>query len=193
MKWIKKIIRNLLYKPYGIKFFGEGSTILFPRKLLNIKHIEIGNNVFIHKHANLFPITSDHGNNFSPIVKIGHNVYIGQYFHMHAMSKVVIEDGCVISDNVYISGASHGFDPNGGHIMKQPLNFADVEIKMNTFIGRNVFISQGVTLGMHCVVGANSVVTKSFPDYSMIAGSPAKLIKKYDVLNQAWIRVNEKN
>ncbi len=55
-----------------------------------------------------------------------------------------------------------------------------VIIEDECFIGANVCILNGVKLGKHCVVGANSVVTKSFPDFSVIAGNPAKILKYLD-------------
>ena len=105
------------------------------------------------------------------------------------MSKVVIENGCVLSERVYISDASHGLDPKAGPILEQMLICkGEVHIQENTFIGYGACILPGVTLGKNCVVGINSVVTHSFPDYSMVAGAPAKLIKMYSEKQQAWVK-----
>lgn len=53
----------------------------------------------------------------------------------------------------------------------------EILVSEECFIGAHSFILKGVNLGKHCIVGANSVVTKSFPPYSVIAGTPAKLIR----------------
>lgn len=67
-------------------------------------------------------------------------------------------------------------------------------------IGRNSWLGYGcvifsatglLEIGRNCVVGANSVVTRSFPDYSVIAGNPAKLVKTYDPARRDWIRVKD--
>ena len=63
----------------------------------------------------------------------------------------------------------------------------------NVFLGFGVKVMPNIKLGDWCIVGAGSVVTKSFPEYSMIAGNPAKLIKKYDLNLNKWIGINEFN
>lgn len=150
--------------------------------------MSMGDNTFIHKASNILMITEDKGKTFTPHLEIGNDVYIGRFFHLHCMSNIVIGDGCVFSDNVFISGASHGVDPDKGHIMEQQLTYDNIQIGKNTFVGRGVFISPGVTLGKNCVVGANSVVTKSFDSYTMIGGMPARVLKRYDHVKKEWVK-----
>jgi acetyltransferase-like isoleucine patch superfamily enzyme len=106
------------------------------------------------------------------------------------IDTICIDDGCVLSEYVYMTDLFHGFDPTKGLIMSQDLiSKGSVKIGESSFIGYRACIMPGVTLGKHCVVGANSVVTKSFPDYSMIAGSPARLIKTFSFEKQDWVSV----
>ena len=58
-----------------------------------------------------------------------------------------------------------------------------------TWIGTNVVRVGNIQIGKHCVIGANSVVTKDIPDYSVAAGIPAKVIKRYDFEEEEWVRV----
>lgn len=191
IKYIKKIIKDILFRPRGLKYFGSNSYIKRPFLINGRKSITIGENSFIHKNSEIIAIQEDNGIKFNPQIEIGNNVYIGQSFHMHTMSNLFIGNGCAFSDNVYISGASHGYNPNEGLIMEQALTYKDIKIDKNCFIGRNVFLSPGVELGENCVVGANSVVTKSFPSYSMIGGIPAKLLKQYSIEKNEWKRTND--
>lgn len=56
-----------------------------------------------------------------------------------------------------------------------------------SWIGTNVVVVGNVHIGKHCVIGANSVVTKNIPDYSIAVGVPAKVVKKYDFIENKWI------
>jgi acetyltransferase-like isoleucine patch superfamily enzyme len=74
--------------------------------------------------------------------------------------------------------------------MSQPLHSkGPIVIGPDCFLGYRAVIMPGVTLGRHCVVGANAVVTRSFPDFSMVVGSPARLIKRYDPQSREWVTI----
>lgn len=60
---------------------------------------------------------------------------------------------------------------------------------IGTWIGTNAVIVGNVHVGKNCVIGANSVVTKDIPDYCVVAGVPATIIRKYDELSNSWLRV----
>jgi acetyltransferase-like isoleucine patch superfamily enzyme len=66
-----------------------------------------------------------------------------------------------------------------------------VVIGRSCFLGFRVAVMPGVTLGEHCVVGANSTVTRSFPAYSMIGGSPARILKRYSQTLGRWVSAKE--
>ena len=119
-------------------------------------------------------------------------MYIGGYCQIHAVSNISIGNGCVLSEYVYLADGAHGMDPNKGLIMNQELSSkGTVIIGDNTFIGFGATVLPGVVIGRNCVIGARTVVTKSCPDYSMLAGSPAKIIRKFDFATGEWVPVND--
>ena len=150
--------------------------------------VSVGNNTTIGYDCYIAPTQSYAGESFSPQITIGQNVYIGPSLFLVSIGHVKIGDQCVLSNHVYISDAVHGIDPEAGFIMEQPLSHkGDIELGEGCFVGYRSAILPGVKLGNHCVVGIGSIVTRSFPAYSMIAGSPARLIRSYSFQKKAWI------
>lgn len=114
-------------------------------------------------------------------ISIGNNTYInGARIVSGRTARIVIGEWCAIGHNVNIIGRTHHPEHATGELGQRPTIHKDIIIGDRVWIGTNVFIREGVTLGNDCVVGANSVVTESFPDRSIIAGCPARLIRKLD-------------
>ena len=166
------------------------SKISFFSKYLNSEHIVLGQRVSIGGGSVLFPIRDYAGTSFDAKIEIADDVYIGHQSQLHCIGSLHVGRGSVISDYVYISDVAHGLLPTGGLIMAQPLETkGPVHIGENCFIGYGVAVMPGVALGSGCVVAARAVVTKSFPPYSMLVGSPPRMVKTFDFEKDAWVAV----
>ncbi|WP_278020425.1 hypothetical protein [Flavobacterium ginsengisoli] len=126
-------------------------------------------------------------------MKIGKNVQINDFVHITAVENVLIEDNVLIASKVYISDSSHGSykgdenDSNPNLIPKDRLLVSKpITIKENVWLGEFVSVLPGVTIGKGTIVGANSVVSKSLPEYVIAVGIPAKPIKKFNFQSQKW-------
>ncbi len=169
------------------------SRIRFPRNVQGASYVWMGDRVSIRKNSWICCIDNWEGQSFHPKLVFNNDVYIGNYACITCVLEVVFEEGVTASEHLYVADSSHGFDPKAGNIMKQPLfTKGPVRIGAHTFIGYRVAILPGVSLGRHCVVGAHSVVSRSFPDYSMIAGSPARVVKRYCHNSGTWIPATER-
>lgn len=107
-------------------------------------------------------------------VKIGKNVVIMNGFQCMSAGGLTIEDDTMISLNCTIATNNHDFYER--HI----ITCKPVHIKKNVWIGVNVTILPGVTIGNNAVVGAGAVVTKDVPENAVVVGNPARVIKYLD-------------
>jgi acetyltransferase-like isoleucine patch superfamily enzyme len=74
--------------------------------------------------------------------------------------------------------------------LQQATEGSSVRIERDSWIGANVFVLPGVTIGRHSVVGANSVVNRDIPSYSVAVGAPARVMKRYDFDLKKWVGAN---
>lgn len=185
---LRRRLKQLVHgSPRGAGAWGAGSLILFPRRIQGASRLEIGARVTIDQHSWIAAYTMYGAHSYDPVIRIGDGVTIGRYFCLTAINKVHVGADCLFSEHVYISDHSHGMDPSQGPPVEQGLESkGPVIIGENTFVGYRACILPGVILGKHCVVGANSVVTRSFPSYSMVAGAPARLIKTFKTESRTW-------
>lgn len=179
-----------LRRPLGLVALGPDSVVFRPASLSGRRRISIGARSTILPHSLIHALESYAQIPLRGTVSIGDGVYIGRHAYVVAARGIEIGSGSVLSEHVYITDLNHGFNPAAGPIMAQPLSIkGPVIIGRNCFLGYRVAVMSGVTLGDWCIVGANSVVTRSFPAYSMIGGVPARLIREYSPQSGEWLRI----
>lgn len=120
-------------------------------------------------------------------VTIGHHSVIG--LSNVIIGPATIGNHVIIAQHVVASGLNHNYTDINKPIKEQSTTTRPILIEDECWIGANVVITSGVTIGKHAVVAAGSVVTKDVPPFSVVAGNPAKLIRQYSPDHQDWIRV----
>ena len=114
-------------------------------------------------------------------IRIGGGTFLNIAVMVASMGLVEIGEHCMFANGCFVTDASHRFDdpklpvPWQGFTTKGPTRVGD-----NVWCGANVVITSGVTVGERCVIGANSVVTKDIPPFSIAAGAPAKVLRRIE-------------
>lgn len=150
------------------------------------KYIELGDLCYFGPRCRIEAYDEYKGVHYEPKIEIGRDVRVNSTCHIGAINKIVIGEQCLLGSNVMIHDHSHGrntFDESSIHPSERNLySKGAIIIGKRCWLCENVVVLANVTIGDCCVIGANSVVTKDIPSYSVAVGNPAKVvrqIKKY--------------
>jgi acetyltransferase-like isoleucine patch superfamily enzyme len=114
-------------------------------------------------------------------VIIGKGSFLNMNVMVAAERLVEIGDHCMVANGCFISDASHRFDDPSKPITWQGFESrGPTKIGDNCWLGANVVVTSGVSIGERCVIGANSVVTKDVEAFSIVAGAPARVLRKIE-------------
>lgn len=163
--------------------FGKNSIIKPFLNFSNPHYVDIGKSVNIGNSCRITVSTIFAGQKTKSKtnikIKIGNNVDIGNNTFISANNNISIGNHVIMAPNVFITDHDHGFTNIKKNLHQQALTDGGyVDIKDNVFLGVKSTVLKNVTIGKHSVVGANSVVTKDVPPFCVVAGNPAKIIKK---------------
>jgi acetyltransferase-like isoleucine patch superfamily enzyme len=157
--------------------FGPNTVLQYPVRLSGEDRIEIGESVFIG--SNCWLQTLADGNNKTCAISLGNGTSIVGGCVISAVRRVVLEENVLLARNVYISDHMHRYSDRSQPVLAQGVEkIAPVLIRRGAWLGQNVVVCSGVTIGVGSVIGANSVVNADIPDYSVAAGAPARVIKR---------------
>ena len=149
-------------------------------RLHGTKYISIGANSFFGDNFYLTTWPENAESNKDPIIKIGERCNFGSYNHITCTNKILIGNNVLTGKWVTISDNNHGDTSEETlHIPpcdRKVLSKGPVIIEDNVWIGDKATILSGVRIGEGTVIGANAVVTKDVPAYSIVIGNPMKCI-----------------
>lgn len=148
-------LRNLGFKCI-LKEFGKDSTIDYRSYIRYPSHIRTGSHTTINRGCHLFAS------------------------HYHKDVEIIIGNHVAVAPDVYFLAAGHDYTH-----LDLPDTAASIKVEDRVWIGARSIILQGVTIGEGAIVAAGSVVTKDVAPYSIVAGVPARLIKKRYIINRS--------
>ena len=162
----------------------EKLTVNNPKQSLN--NVSVGENVRIFDFVNAYNCSIDSNSKVGAFVEIQKGVTIGQNCkissHTFICEGVHIEDNCFIGHGVMFTNDLFPRSTNPDGSQQTEADWATIEtfVKKGASIGSNATILCGITIGENALVGAGAVVTKDVPKNTVVAGNPARVIKKID-------------
>jgi acetyltransferase-like isoleucine patch superfamily enzyme len=150
--------------------------------------ISIGNSVSLKKDACLNVATEDPTG--EPVIVIDDKCSIGYGTMVSAKNRIHLERDVLVGQQVLIVDHNHAYEDITVPIVRQGITEGGrIRIGQGSWIGRGsaIMCARGeLTIGRNCVVAVNSTVTRSIPDYCVVFGSPATIIRQYDPETRAW-------
>lgn len=175
---------------------GAGSLIRMPSLFHHPERLFVGEHTTIHPYCRIEIITENPHLEGPPLppedarIEVGDRVVINAFTHLGAMRRIVLGDDVGIASGVCIE--DHHYEYQGASderpLKKQPFRVAEVIVEDGVMIGEHATVLAGVRIGRNSWVGANAVVTADVPPYSIVAGVPARVIRRRDPQTGAWNR-----
>lgn len=184
--FIKRAITLFKAKANRLTLVGGGNYIGMDVKFVNRGKVELRGNVTIRPSSHLY--ANVHGSE----ITLGEGTEIGNHSTISSYNKVVFGKDVLTGSHVFVTDHNHEYADPDVPIHRQGVRCGEgdeVVIGEGSWIGTNAVIVGNVRIGRHCVIGANSVVTKDIPDCSVAVGIPARVVKRYDSLTGEWRKV----
>ena len=170
------------FNSYAFGAFGK-HNYLFDLELLNPHNIFLGIYLLINKTL----LASSKGGKLI----IGNHVAIGRFSQIYALQSIIIEDGVLMAENTLISDNTHTFTDITTPVRDQDIKpLGNVVIGSGTWIGRNVVVN-GCKIGRNCIIGAYTFLKKDIPDYCVVVGNPARIVKRYNPQSGQWEKTDK--
>jgi acetyltransferase-like isoleucine patch superfamily enzyme len=170
---------SLAVRP-GFAAFGPRSVIQLPVRLSGEGLVRVGSDVFVGAGSWIQVLEQEAPPGVEPEIVIGDGTSIAGFCVLSAACSIRIGQKVLMARNVYVADHGHAFSDIDAAVLEQGLrDVRPVEIGDGAWLGQNVFVAPGVSIGRGAVVGANSVVLSDVPDYSIAVGVPARIVRTF--------------
>ena len=174
--------------------FGSGSALLWPQGVMyNERYVRIGSETMVGPNTVIsVGIAPGQVMPTDPVISIGDRTIIGRGSHIVGHWSIEIGDDIQTGPYVYITDQNHVYEDVDKPIGIQRPVEAAVSIGSGSWLGANVIILPGTHLGEHTTVAAGAVVSGTFPERVVLAGVPARIVKRW-VPDEGWVSEHRGN
>lgn len=168
----------------------KGGSLGSHSMLRNSQYVHLGHNVKIADYFRIECYSEYLGQHLSPKLTIGDGSNIGPDFTALVADDITIGARNLFAGGVILVSENHGINPIGSDCyQKESLTTGAINIGNGCWLGQNVVVLPGVTIGERSIIGANAVVSNDIPPYSIAVGMPAKVIKRFNLDTNNWEKV----
>lgn len=176
-----------------------GLVIKLPREISHPERMHLGENVKLGPNSILKVNTGFPGgwlrhpegehvaHEFDPVLHIGDRVTATAGLQITVFERVTIDDDVMFAANVFIADGTHASERGDIPYKYQGIDpVKPIHIGRGAWLGQNVVVLPGVTIGANALIGANSVVTNDVPSSSVALGAPARVVRQWDAKSETW-------
>lgn len=185
LKFAVNAIRQLTWREFHM------SSVVAFKNYITSRCVRCGRSVYIGANCRIEGINRYNNKRYCPEIVLANGVSIQQNAHITCANRIFIGEHSAIAANVTITDINHPYLDITVPIEKQDIEVGEVYIEDGSKIYNNAVILPNVHIGKHCVIGANSVVNKDIPDYSVAVGAPARVVKRYCFETGVWRKTDE--
>lgn len=184
-RWLQRRERDAASKAWRAKNVGPGAYLDDSVQVLGWRRVRIGAQTIVSADSWL------NVNNRAvdePAIVIGANCFIGRRNFLSAGSLIRIGDYALTGVDCHFLGSDHlHATPFAPYATTGTTEGGEIVVGVNCWLGASVTVLKGVTIGFGSIIGAGSIVTRDVPPFSVAVGSPARVVKRFDVARNDWI------
>ncbi|WP_372384724.1 DapH/DapD/GlmU-related protein [Vibrio sp. BS-M-Sm-2] len=175
-------------------FYPKARLIRLPVSVRGKNNIDFGLSLTTGRYCRLDTFSTT--NSRESVLVFGENCQINDSVHIAGAKSITLGNNVLIASRVFITDHQHGSYSNQEQssafelALERRLHSKPVIIEDNVWIGEGAVILPGVKIGRNSVIGANSVVTKSVNENTIVAGNPARPIKYFDIDSEQWLAIS---
>lgn len=167
------------------------SSLITELSMITPRYIVVKEDVIIWHNCRIEGVEHYNDKWYTPTIILNKGVHIQQGVHITCADSIVIGENTCISAYTTITDINHPYDDINIPIEKQDLEVKRVNIGKDCKINNGAVILPGVNIGNHVCIGANTVVNRDIPDYSVVVGAPARIIKRFNSETQNWEKTDK--
>lgn len=196
LKYTRDLLRQYLpisllcridtFRSKGTLKIGRRSYVHPTVQILGLSNVSIGDNTCIGEHSWL---NVNHRNDKQTAIDIGSNCFVGRGNFFSSGNKISIGDYCLTTIGCKFICSTHFIDnPLLPYITTGTTSDESIRVGPNCFFGSGSTVLGNITIGHGSVIGANAVVLKDVPAFSIVVGNPAKIVRRYSFSKQLWCK-----